>query len=87
MQRSCRNGVQTVAIEDEQKRLVGIILFDASLDKKKIKVIATKISRDPDCQPNSLVCPVPEQDLLQRSRESCQVTVEERSQLFAFLNN
>lgn len=86
-QRACRNGVQTVAVEDEQKRLVGIILFDASLDKEKIKKIATKIGGNQSFQKDSQVCPMPEQDLHQRSRESCQVTVEERTQLFAFLNN
>ncbi|MEA3547845.1 MAG: hypothetical protein U9R66_09295 [Thermodesulfobacteriota bacterium] len=86
-QRACRNGVQTVVLEDEQKRLVGIILFDASLDKEKIKKIATKIGGKQSLQKDSQICPMPEQDLHQRSRESCQVTVEERSQLFAFLNN
>ena len=86
-QRACRNGVQTVAVKDEQKRLVGIILFDTSLDKEKIKEIATKIGGKQSFQKDSQVCPMPEQDLLQRSGESCQVTVEERTQLFAFLDN
>jgi len=85
-QRACRNGVRTVAVEDEQKRLVGLILFDGSLDEEKIKEIAAKIGRAPDCQRTLPICSTPEQDT-QQPRESCQVTVEERTQLFAFLNN
>ena len=86
-QRACRNGIQSVAVEDEQRRIVGLILFDGCLNEEKIKEIATKIGSDPNCQPNSPVCPAPEQDPQPPPQESCQVTVEERAQLFAFLNN
>ena len=63
---------------------MGLILFDDSLDEEKIRKIATKISRDQVVQQ---ACPAPEEDPHYHSRESCQVTVEERAQLFGYLNN
>ncbi len=83
LQRAEQHSLRSVKIRDDGSSLVGALIFAGSLSARQIKGVLRQISTSPGHNLDSSVA-LPEKYDSSFQPQSCQVTVEERIQLFGF---